>query len=127
MWALQVLKAEHGRFNVSQLAYKIRQAPGFPRDQLPALLIRTPGSIERITLSPLDDIRNEPLASSGDTISQQLLQLRFSLAERASIKMVEKLAKTIDRAFSNAQLPINWVAWQGLSSVGSAEPEFNGN
>lgn len=122
MWALRALEAKHKRFTVSELACKIREAPGFPSDQVPAFFIRAPCAIERIMLSPLDDIRDDPAAASEEFMSQELLQLNFGLAERASIKMIEKLAKTIDLALSKAQLPVNWVAWGGLNSLGGPRP-----
>ena len=69
-------------------------------------------------LSPLDGSRDGPATPSDTTMPQELLQLNFSLAEPASIKMIEELAKTIDKALIKAQLPINRVAWGGLNSVG---------
>lgn len=112
------MKAKHKRFTVSELSCTIREAPDFPSDQVPALFIRAPCAIERIMLSPLDDSRDGPAAPTDDNIPQELLQLNFSLAEHASIKVIEELAKTRDKALIKAQLPINRVAWGGLSSVG---------
>lgn len=121
------MKAKHKRFTVSELSCKIREAPGFPADQVPALFIRAPCAMERIMLSPLDDSRNGPAAPSDDTMPQELLQLNFSLAEPASVKVIEELAKTIDKALIKAQLPINRVAWGGLSSVGGPNPHLYSN
>ena len=78
-------------------------------------------------LSPLDDIRDGPSGPADTIINQELLQLNFSLAERASIKIIEELAKTIDKALIKAQLPINRVAWGGLDSVGSYRPYIRGD
>lgn len=127
IWALKALEAKHKRFTVSELCCKIREAPNFPSAQVPALFNRAPCAIERIMLSPLDDIRDGPSAPADTIIPQELLQLNFSLAERASSKIIEELAKTIDKALIKAQLPINRVAWGGLDSVGSSQPYTHGD
>ena len=78
-------------------------------------------------LSPLDDHVDGSVATSDDTTPQELLQLNFSLAERASTKMIEKLAKTIDLALKKAQLPITRVAWGRLDSLGGPQPYHHGD
>lgn len=117
IWALKVLEAKHNRFTVSELSCKIREAPGFPSAQIPALFNRAPYAIERIVLSPLEGSMDGPATPSDTTMTQELLQLNFSLAEPASFKMIEELAKTIDNALTKAQLPIDRVAWGGLNSA----------
>lgn len=78
-------------------------------------------------LSPLDDNKDGPSAPADAIMPQELLQLNFSLAERASIKTIEELAKTIDKALIKAQLPINRVAWGGLDSAESPRPYTHGD
>lgn len=112
---------------MSELSCKIREAPGFPFDQVPALFNRAPCAIERIMLSPLEDTKDTPAAPSETTVPQELLQLNFSFAKHPSSEVIEELAKAIDKALIKAQLPVNRVAWGGLSSVGGSHPYLHGD
>jgi hypothetical protein len=130
IWALKDLNQMQGRFTVSELTRKIREAPGFPSDQKPVHFDRAAHGIERILLTPLavvGDNNDAPSPVSNDTTPQGLLQLNFIFAELPSRKMIEKFATTLNRAMKKEQMPINRIAWGGLSSWGGSELSVNGN
>lgn len=112
---------------MSELSCRVRDAPGFPEEQVPAQFNRAPRAIERIMLAPLDNIKDGSVSISDDTMPQELLQLNFILAERATLKMIKRLAETLDLALKKAQMPINRVAWGGLNSLEGFQPSNNGN
>lgn len=120
IWALTKLEVEQKRFTVSELSRKIRGAPGFPKNQEPVQFDRAYHAIERIVLAPLDDIKDGPATS--DTKPHGLLHLNFILAEAPSQKMIKKLAKALDLALKKEQLPIDRIAWGGLSSWEASQP-----
>lgn len=127
IWALKNLVADQKRFTVSELSRKIREAPDFPQDQVPVQFDRAPHAIERIVLAPLMDNKDGPAATLDNRTPQGLLHLNFIFAEPPSDKIIEKLAQALDRALKKEKMPINRIAWGGLSSWEGSQSSENGH
>lgn len=115
---------------MSELSRKIREAPGFPSDQKPVHFDRAAHGIERIVLTPLavvGDNNDAPSPGCDDTTPQGLLQLNFIFAELPTLKMITNFATTLNRAMKKGQMPVNRIAWGGLSTWGGSELSANRN
>ncbi len=119
---------------MSELSSKIRDAPAFPRDQVPVQFDRAPHSIERIVLTPLsgtsdaptNDGQNGVATTFDDTTFQGLLHLNFIFTEPPTKKIIEKLAKSLNRAMKVEKMPVSRIAWGGLSSWEDPQVTANG-
>lgn len=124
IWALKKLVKEQTRFTLSELSCMVRQAPDFPKDQVPVQFDRDNRSIERIVLAPLDttsDTKNSVPKSSDDR-PQGLLSLNFIFEKPPSIETVKKFGKGLNRVMYNQKMPVDRIVWGGLRSWGGSEP-----
>lgn len=122
IWSLQNLAEKQTRFLVSELSEKIREAPGFPEDQVPVTVGRDPGSIERIMLAPLPrtSVRKEdtPLEPG----SQGLLNLNFIFDEPPRRDVIRQFGESLNRFMWTSKMPVSRVVWGGLTCWGGSHP-----
>ncbi|KAI4175771.1 MAG: hypothetical protein LQ343_001384 [Gyalolechia ehrenbergii] len=120
IWALEVLAKEHERFTTTTLANKIRQAPNFPKKQVPTLQERNDlSSLRRIVVAPLVEgqVNTKALATVGATTSPQtwgFLYLSISLEGRPSKADVAKLGKDVSLMIETSDLKVRNVKWGEL-------------
>ncbi|KAL8801501.1 MAG: hypothetical protein Q9182_004404 [Xanthomendoza sp. 2 TL-2023] len=127
IWALGVLAKESGRFTTSALANKIRDAPNFPRKQVPILYERNDlASLQRIVIAPL--LKGDKTSVAGSAEKQDIMQhqawgileLRVGL-ERCPTKVeVAKFGKDFSLVMQSTDLRIRHVKWGGLYRPQSA-------
>ena len=128
MWALKELVDEKGRFTVSELSRRIRDAPNFPPDQVPVLFERSESSLERIILAPLQDTEEASEGQSRtpepevDSSPQGLLRLNFVFKTPPTNYQVQKFAKALKTVWYKDQMPLDRIVWGGLSSWGGRHP-----
>ncbi|KAL8950187.1 MAG: hypothetical protein Q9222_003765 [Ikaeria aurantiellina] len=130
IWALGSLLEEQTRFTVSELSCKIRNAPGFPRDQVPVQLDRGVHAIQRIMLAPLPEPSNDAESHTPEppsTEAQGLLNLNFFLDEPPTQKTVKKFAQALSRFMWQEKMPVNRIVWGGLTSWGGTQPSAKVN
>lgn len=129
MWALEALVEAQTKFTLSELCCKIREAPDFPRDQIPAQYDRGGQTFERIIIAPLPEIGNdEKNASEGidDSDPQGLLHLNFFFEEPPSKDIIDNMAEGMNRLVYEQGLPVNRIVWGGLVSWGGSQPSRAG-
>ncbi|KAL8942351.1 MAG: hypothetical protein Q9216_001733 [Gyalolechia sp. 2 TL-2023] len=122
IWALEALAKEHERFTTTLLANKIRQAPDFPKKQVPILQERNNNcsSLRRIVIAPLlegqEDTKAIPTAVGMTTPPQAwgFIYLSISLDKRPSTTEVAKLAKDVSLMMETTDLKVRNVKWGGL-------------
>lgn len=118
IWALEELLKSQRRFTVAQLSRKIREAPNFPKDQVPVQLDRCYRTIERMVLAPLAKTDENTEATSNDPKStednQGHLSLNFVLDKAPSTSIVVTLAKALHHAMRKHELPVKRIAWGGF-------------
>jgi putative SOS response-associated peptidase YedK len=76
--------------------------------------------------APMNDAQNDVAATSDDTTFQGLLQLNFIFTEPPTKKIIEKLAKGLNRAMKIEKMPVSRIAWGGLSSWEDPQLTTNG-
>ena len=129
MWALEALVEAQTKFTLSELCCKIREAPDFPPDQIPAQYDRGGQTFERIIIAPLPEIGNdEKNASEGidDSDPQGLLHLNFFFEEPPSKDIIDNMANGMNRLVYEQGLPVNRIVWGGLVSWGGSQPSRAG-
>ncbi|KAL8720869.1 MAG: hypothetical protein Q9225_002348 [Loekoesia sp. 1 TL-2023] len=111
IWALEALAKENERFTTTTLANKIRQAPNFPKKQVPILQERNDGSsLRRIVIAPLlerhEDTTAIPTVVSDTTPPQAwgFLYLSICLERRPSKEEVAKFAKDVSLMMETTDL-----------------------
>ncbi|KAL8775027.1 MAG: hypothetical protein Q9209_000506 [Squamulea sp. 1 TL-2023] len=121
IWALDVLAKESDRFTTSTLANKIREAPNFPKRQVPILYERNDlASLQRIVIAPLlkgDEASMAGLAEKYEMVPHQLwgfLDLRIGLERRPKRTEIEKFAKDVSVMMQSTELKVRHVKWGGL-------------
>ena len=109
---------------MSQLSSRIREAPNFPKDQVPVQLDRGDGSIERIMLAPLPEEvdSTEDARIKSDTPTQQgLLHLNFIFDEPPTKANITNFGKNLNRFMWKEKMPVNRIVWGGLTSWGGVQ------
>lgn len=121
IWALGVLAKESGGFTTSTLANKIREAPNFPKKQVPVLTERNDlSSLQRIVIHPLPDGNEASTtapAQDQDMTSQQpwgFLDLKISLEQCPTQDQIGKFGKDIAMMMQSTELKVRRVKWGGL-------------
>lgn len=125
IWALEVLAKEHERFTTATLANKIRQAPKFPKKQVPTLQERNDlSSLRRIVVAPLlarqEDTEAIPTVAAPPTLPSTspqawgFIYLSISLEQRPREAEVAKLAKDVSLMMETTDLKVRNVKWGGL-------------
>ena len=121
IWALRVLAKESGRFTTSTLANKVREAPNFPRTQVPILYERNDlAFLQRIVIAPLlngDGASTASPAENKDTVPHQpwgFLELRISLEKRPTKAEIREFAKGVSLMVQTIDLEVRHVKWGGL-------------
>ena len=112
-------------FTISGLSRKIREAPNFPRDQVPVQLDRGAGSIERIMLTPLpqtdghtESSRDEPQIPEP----QGLLNLNFIFDKLPSKDAITQFGENLNKFIIREQMPVHRIVWGGLTSWEGVQP-----
>lgn len=114
---------ERGRFTVSELCRKIREAPHFPGEQVPVLNERSEACIERIVLAPLSDTESGPTANLPmDNSPQGLLLLNFIFERDPTFQDIDKFADSLKRVWHNDGMPLKRIVWGGYSSWNNDSP-----
>ena len=121
IWALGVLAKESGGFTTNTLANKIREAPNFPKKQVPILTERNElSSLQRIVIHPLPDgnaASTTAPAEDQDMTSQQpwgYLDLKISLEQCPTKHEIRKFGKEIAMMMEGTELKVRRVKWGGL-------------
>ncbi|KAL8844564.1 MAG: hypothetical protein Q9176_001076 [Flavoplaca citrina] len=121
IWALGVLAKESGGFTTNTLANKIREAPNFPKKQVPILTERNElSSLQRIVIHPLPDGNEASTTAPGedqDMTSQQpwgFLDLKISLEQCPTKQQIGKFGKDIAMMMQSTDLKVRRVKWGGL-------------
>ncbi|KAL8710279.1 MAG: hypothetical protein Q9220_005049 [cf. Caloplaca sp. 1 TL-2023] len=130
IWALGRLLDEQTRFTVSELSCKIRNAPGFPRDQVPVQLDRGVHAIQRIMLAPLPEPSNDAEQHTPEPPSREaqgLLNLNFFLDEPPTKPTIKKFAQALSRFMWQEKMPVNNIVWGGLTSWDGTQPSARVN
>ena len=126
IWALVQLSEERGKFTTSELANKVRDSPGFPKDQVPVLYEKGRASSKRIVLAPLSEVgttTEEPLEQSCASLSSKsvLLDLKFVFGTHPEEADIANLAKAISK-ISQSQTIVRQVSWGGIHMESDSRP-----
>ncbi len=125
IWALETLKEEQSKFLVSELSRKIRDAPNFPKDQVPVQLDRGFHAIQRIMLAPLPETsdRTDPTSRASLAVGPQgLLNLNFIFDKPPSKKKIIQFGDALNRFMWQTEMPVNRIVSGGLTSWGGIQP-----
>ncbi|KAL8862604.1 MAG: hypothetical protein Q9178_001102 [Gyalolechia marmorata] len=121
IWALRVLAKENDRFTTSTLANKIREAPNFPKTQVPILYERNDlASLQRIVIAPLlngDEALTASPVENKDTTPHPpwgFLELTISLEKKPTKTEIRKFAKDVNTMIQTIELKVRHVKWKGL-------------
>ncbi|MCJ1423610.1 hypothetical protein MMC29_001494 [Sticta canariensis] len=127
IWALEALVKDQTRFTLSELSCKIREAPNFPRGQVPVQFDRCPHTLERIIIAPLLETENDEgsmFESIDDTVPQGLLNLNFFFERPPRQETIKHFAEAMNRLVYEQKLPVTRIVWGGLCSWGGVQPSF---
>ena len=123
IWALRVLAKRSGRFTTNDLLNVIRkEAPDFPRKQVPILCQRDESTFERIVLEPLPlQCKNKAELSprakditSHSVHTQEIVTLKFVFDSRPTEVDIRNLGKDLNIVVGNNRLRINRIIWGGI-------------
>lgn len=126
IWALKALVKDQIRFTLSELSCKIRDAPYFPRDQVPVQFDRGVHTLEQIIVAPLPETGNDESESIDESVPQGLLHLNFFFEKPPSKSTIDSFAQGMNRLVYEQGLPINRIVWGGLISWGGVQPSQAG-
>ena len=125
IWALEALVEEQSKFLISELSCKIRDAPNFPKDQVPVQLDRGPHAIQRIMLAPLPETSDRVDSTSRDSNiigPQGLLNLNFIFDQLPTKDMIKQFGDALNRFMWQTGMPVNRIIWGGLTSWEGIQP-----
>ena len=125
IWALTSLARDETRFTISGLSRKIREAPNFPRNQVPVQLDRGAGSIERIMLAPLPQTTGQTESSLNEpqiTEPQGLLNLNFIFDKPPTQDIIIQFGENLNKFINRQEMPVDRIVWGGLTSWEGAQP-----
>ncbi|KAI4092361.1 MAG: hypothetical protein LQ339_007958 [Xanthoria mediterranea] len=121
IWALGALAKESDRFTTNKLVNKIREAPNFPKKQVPVLTERNDlSSLNRIVIAPLlnaDEASTAVPAEETDTTRRQpwgFLNLRLSLESCPEKAEIAKFGEDVRCILQSTELKVQGVKWAGL-------------
>lgn len=121
IWALSALAKESDRFTTNKLVNKIREAPNFPKKQVPVLTERNDlSSLHRIVIAPLlnaDEASTAVPAEEADTTRRQpwgFLNLRISLESCPEKAEIAKFGEDVRCILQSTELKVQGVKWAGL-------------
>ena len=118
LWALEALALEGRRFTTSELTNKIKDAPGFPKRQVPMLCERNAAQVERIILAPMSEDGTTPEEpkdkNTSVTATRELLHLKFVLERYPEKEEVAQLAKRVNRMLQSQDHLVRRVVWAGI-------------
>ena len=121
IWALGVLAKETDKFTTSTLVAKIKEAPNFPKRQVPVLTERNDlSTLQRIVIAPLLDAHEASTAvpaDEQDTTRRQpwgFLNLRFSLESCPEKAEIAKFGMDVRRILQSTELKVQGVKWAGF-------------
>ena len=106
---------------MSQLSHKIREAPDFPKSQVPVQIDRGFNAVDRIILAPLPaaDADRDPASSSAlDVAPRAVLTLKFTFEQTPGPLHIRKIAESLCRTTWLQEMPIKRIGWGGLSAWG---------
>ena len=124
IWALKALAEEQSKFLITELYDKIRDAPNFPKDQVPVQIDRGSHSLQRIMLAPLpetSDQADSTLRASSGRGPQGLLNLNLIFDEVPSKEYISQFAEALNRFMWQTGMPVNKIIWGGLTSWGGVQ------
>ena len=125
IWALICLARDETKFTISGLSRKIREAPNFPKNQVPVQLDRGAGSIERIILTPLPQTTGQMESSSDEsqiTEPQGLLNLNFIFDKPPTEAIITQFGDNLNKFINREKMPVDRIVWGGLTSWGGVQP-----
>jgi hypothetical protein len=121
IWAFEQFAEEAvpKKFTMTELANKIRDAPNFPREQVPTLIARDPQCSQRIVLSPLPSKGEEDAgAEEPKEVVPEYLELRFYFDKAPNDHELKDLALALTRHINNSKGgSLYRVSFGGLYSV----------
>ena len=125
IWALTSLARDETKFTISGLSRKIREAPNFPKNQVPIQLDRGASSIERIILGPLAQETGQTESSVNEsqiTEPQGLLNLNFIFDKPPTQDIIIQFGENLNKFINRQEMPVDRVVWGGLTSWEGAQP-----
>ena len=125
IWALICLARDETRFTISGLSRKIREAPNFPKNQVPVQLDRGAGSIERIILAPLPQTTGQTESSSNESQIAQpkgLLNLNFIFDQPPTEAIITQFGNNLNKFINREKMPVDRIVWGGLTSWEGVQP-----
>ena len=127
--SLADLAEKRKRFTSSELVNAIREAPNFPKGQVPTLSERGgANSRERIMLAPLPKASVAPPASESqdsesvegkpvsDRVHQEIVTLKFFFESRPEKHEIETLGRELNAIVQDHNLRVCRIMWGGLRS-----------
>lgn len=140
IWALSGLSSREGGFTTSQLQRMIREAPNLPKNQVPVLLDRSPGSVKRLMLAPLqarssanaredapEDVKftlsevdmNRSVEADEEPSEQWSLNLQLLMQDLPTPDAITKIAAGFRNLMTSGDIVVQRIEWKGLSLVRS--------
>lgn len=139
IWALSELSSRKGGFTTSQLQQMTLQAPNLPKNQVPVLLDRSPGSVKRLRLAPLqarssaDARKNAPedvlftlsevgmrsVEADEEPSEQWRLNLQILLQDLPTTDAITRIAAGFRNLMTSGDIAVQRIEWKGLSLVRS--------
>ena len=121
IWALGALAKESDKFTTNTLVTKIKEAPNFPKWQVPVLTERNDlSTLQRIVIAPLLDAHEASTAvpaEEQDTTRHQpwgFLNLRFSLESCPEKAEIAKFGVDVRCILQSTELKVQGVKWAGF-------------
>jgi hypothetical protein len=115
IWALQELLPE-SPFSTSKLQYKIKQAPKFPKHQLPVLAHRMTAGFNHILLSPSHNQNSLENSSDHTSETSEYLDLRFHFNTYIDENTIRRMAESLNLLLSDQSLYVHKISFLGKSN-----------
>lgn len=119
IWALTKFAKGERMFTTTELVNKIREAPKFPKKQVPVLQSRDSTSFQRIILSPVPSpgSQEEAATESPNRASTEILKLQFHFEKPPTDTELKELAGHLVHHIKLQRGNLHRVSFGGVSSV----------
>ena len=129
IWALKEFARRSEKFTTSELTNKIREAPYFPKEQVPTLCERNAASSLRIVLTPLPE-NGSPIEEPhtplpnlrNDQELRESLHLKIVLEKLPDKADIAGFAKAVKQLISGQRMLVHQVIWGGIHSQAESRP-----
>ena len=133
IWALRQFAKGGEKFTTSELTNRIKEAPYFPKEQVPVLCERNAASSLRLVLAPLPEGKSQveqqqhsptPMSACNQE-DREVLTLKLVLEKLPDKTDIARLAKVVKQLIAGQHMLVHRVLWGGIHSQTESHPNLD--